>query len=59
MAECVGGGHVIADDQYFYTINPEGGYGQGEVLCCDVCIRKPENAELRRRMVDLGAAELA
>jgi hypothetical protein len=55
---CAYGNHEIADDEWFYTINPEGGYGRGEVLCCDACIRKPENSYVRQRMIDAGAKEL-
>lgn len=55
---CTVGGHIIADDDYAYTVNPRGGYGRDEVLCCESCIRKPENAEIRQRMVDAGAKEL-
>src|SRR5258705_5073787 len=51
-------GHVIAHGDYFYTINPEGGYGRSEVLCCEECIRKPENDVLRQRMIEAGATEL-
>lgn len=54
---CVGG-HEIKDDEYFYIINPEGGYGGPEVLCCEACIKKPEYAGMRQRMIDAGASEL-
>ena len=54
---CVGK-HVIPDDHWYYTINPEGGYGMGEALCCEACIRKPEFKNLRQRMIDAGAKEL-
>ena len=50
--------HPIGDEDWFYTINPVGGYGLDEVLCCDTCIRKPENYVLRQRMIDAGATEL-
>ena len=52
------GNHVITDDAYFYTVNPEGGYGRPEALCCEACIRKPENYLVRQRMIDAGAKEL-
>jgi hypothetical protein len=55
---CTWGEHVIADDEYYYTINPEGGYGSPEALCCEKCIRKPENEYIRQRMIDAGAKEL-
>ena len=53
---CTIGGHLIVED--FYTINPIGGYGMDEVLCCETCIKKPENIVVRQRMIDLGAKEL-
>jgi len=49
---------AILNKDYFYVINPSGGYGLGEVLCCESCIRKPENNVIRQRMVDAGAKEL-
>ena len=55
---CTAGLHVIADEQEFYTINPIGGYGRDEFLCCTECIKKPEFAGLRERMIELGAKEL-
>lgn len=55
---CVGA-HVIADDQEFYTINPVGGYGLDEVLCCTACITRPGFEGFRKRMVEAGAVELA
>lgn len=54
---CVGG-HYIKDLQLYYTINPEGGYGLSEVLCCEDCIRKKKFKWLRQRMIDAGAKEL-
>lgn len=58
-AYCAFGHHLIGDGDYFYTVNPEGGYGLREVLCCEACIRKPENAEVRRRMIEIaGCTEL-
>ena len=54
---CIGG-HAIPPGEYYYTINPAGGYGRAEVLCCEVCIKKPEYEGLRQRMVDAGAKEL-
>ena len=54
---CVAG-HVMGDDDYFYTINPDGGYGCDEVLCCEKCIKQPKYADLRNRMIDAGAKEL-
>lgn len=55
---CVGG-HVIAPDAYFYTINPEGGYDRGEVLCCEKCIRLPKFNQMRIRMIEVaGCKEL-
>ena len=56
---CGYGDHVIPDEDYFYTINPLGGYGRSELLCCETCIRKPENNDARQRMMDAGAKELA
>lgn len=56
---CAYGRHVIADDDYFYTVNPQGGYDRDEVLCCEKCIRLPQFAGVRERMVDLGARWLA
>lgn len=56
---CAFGEHIIADDEYYYTINPAFGYGfKVECLCCETCIRKPENAVARQRMIDAGAKEL-
>jgi hypothetical protein len=55
---CTFGAHVIADEDYYYTINPIGGYGRDEVLCCEACIKKPENSVARERMVNAGAKEL-
>lgn len=56
---CTFGAHVIADEEYFYCVNPLGGYGRDEVLCCDTCIRKPENKEIRRRLIECaGVTEL-
>ena len=52
------GEHFIKHDQYYYVINPEGGYGMPELLCCEDCIKKPEYKHLRKRMVDAGAKEL-
>jgi len=47
----------IEDD--FYTVNPDGGYDRNEVLCCETCIRKPENNEVRKRMIECaGCTEL-
>ena len=56
---CTIGMHLIADDAWFYTINPLGGYDMDEILCCEACIRLPENAAARRRMIKAGAKELA
>ena len=55
---CSGGNHYIQDADHFYTINPEGGYGLGEVLCCETCIKKSENLWFRHRMIVAGAEEL-
>ena len=56
---CGYGNHAIADDEYFYTLNPLGGYGKSELLCCETCIRKPENDDARQRMIECaGATEL-
>ena len=56
---CGYGNHAIADDEYFYTVNPLGGYGMSELLCCEKCIRKPENNNTRQRMIECaGAKEL-
>lgn len=55
---CTIGDHLIEDDVWFYTINPLGGYGRDEVLCCERCIRKPENIFARERMIEAGAKEL-
>lgn len=51
-------GHPIRSDERFYVINPEGGYGRPELLCCETCICKPEFSGLRQRMIDAGAKEL-
>lgn len=53
---CSYGQHVIHG--YFYTINPQGGYGRDEVLCCEECICKSENKDARDRMIEVGAKEL-
>jgi len=55
---CTVGGHPIGDDEYFYTLNSVGGYGRDEVLCCEACIKKPENSGARERMRELGAKGL-
>jgi hypothetical protein len=58
-AYCAFGQHHIGDQDYFYTVNPEGGYGTREILCCEKCIKRPENAEVRRRMLSIsGCKEL-
>ena len=53
---CGYGYHPIADDEWFYTINPLGGYGRSELLCCETCIRKPENKGARDRMIECANA---
>lgn len=58
-AYCDAGAHRISLEAWFYTINPEGGYGRSEFLCCAACIWKPENKALRERMLEAGAKELA
>lgn len=55
---CGCGDHAIVDDEWFYVVNPLGGYGRSELLCCATCIMKPENNEIRKRMIDAGAKEL-
>lgn len=35
------------------VVNHKGGYGEGEVLICDQCLPKPENATVKRRILDL------
>ena len=55
---CTYGEHVIDDADFFYTVNPFGGYGMSEVLCCEACIKRPENSEIRQRMIEAGATEL-
>ena len=55
---CSAGAHIIADDEYFYTINPAGGYGRPEFLCCETCIKKQEFIDLKQRMIEAGAKEL-
>ena len=51
-------GHIVAPSVMVYTINPIGGYGMDEVLCCEDGIVKPENAGFRERMIEAGASEL-
>ena len=55
---CTFGAHVIGPEDYFYTVNPIGGYGRDEVLCCEACIWLAENDHIRQRMLDAGAVEL-
>lgn len=54
LPHCNPGNHEIGPDDYFYTINPEGGYGESEYLCCEKCIQKPENSHMKQRLVDNG-----
>jgi hypothetical protein len=51
---CGAGEHVIADGDYYYEVNPEGGYGQSEFLCCVACLNKPENDGLKQRLISNG-----
>lgn len=53
---CAYGEHSIGDDEYYYVVNPAGGYGLGEVLCCESCIKLPENSVAAERM-GLGRQE--
>ena len=55
---CTVGVHLVDSEQFFYTINPAGGYGRDEVLCCEACIQRPENEGIKRRMIEVGAVEL-
>lgn len=59
MLLCAYGKHVIDAKDWYYVVNPEGGYGRREVLCCETCIHKVENSYVRQRMIDAGAKELA
>jgi len=54
---CAYGQHLIKSGTY-YVINPEGGYGRREILCCEECIKKPEYHDPRERMIEFGATEL-
>lgn len=56
---CAIGQHPISDAEYYYVVNPEGGYGRLECLCCETCVKKPENSVVRRRLIDCGNKELA
>jgi hypothetical protein len=51
---CDFGKHVIDDDQHYYVVNPEGGYGSSETLCCEDCVNLPENKTVRQRLIDTG-----
>ena len=58
-AYCGVGDHPIGDGAWVYTVNPDGGYGRSELLCCARCIRRAENMEIRLRMIECsGAKEL-
>lgn len=55
---CSYGMHFLDPCDGYYTINPEGGYGRHEVLCCEHCIKKPEHSAALERMIEAGATEL-
>ena len=44
--------NLIGDDDYFYRVNPEGGYGVREVLICEDCLEK--EPVVKQRLVDCG-----
>jgi len=39
-----------ADGEYYYTVNPPGGYGRDELLICNSCIKKDEYKGIYERL---------
>jgi hypothetical protein len=46
---CCECGVDIRKIDWFYTVNPEGGYGRPEVLLCEPCMMTDEWADYRNR----------
>ena len=55
---CAYGDHPIANDVHVYTTNPLDDYGRRELLCCEPCIRKPENAGAMQKMLECANVNL-
>lgn len=51
---CTFGAHRISDEEYFYTVNPDGGYGRDEALICETCLAKPEFSSVKERLIECG-----
>lgn len=37
--KCGDCGAVVVDSEFYTEINPPGGYGRAQFLCCDACMR--------------------
>ena len=55
---CIGCGRHVQEIEYYYNVNPPGGYGRGEVnLCVDRCLHNPQFRGMYERLLELGVLE--